>query len=171
MDAFWGSLYGNAIGVNFGGGILPVAMSVYLLYRLRKKDTGWRFVFAPILVIGIGIVYGECKFIPESGVRCSSILLPTVIAGLVHASELTEPRIDLETKLIMGFACATLAYLIGGDFLFFTGVISSVTGHSYVLGGAGICDGIFLGGLYTVAVVMIIDILGNALADQLRIHT
>gem|GEM_PF-6767990 len=165
------SLYGNILGINFGGGILPVALSLYLLYRLRAEGTGWLYTFLASLVFGIVITYGECRFVPESGIKCSLVILPFFLAVIIHVLVFMEPRIDLKTKLVLGFACATLGRLIGSDFLYLREVISSVTGHSYALGGSGICDGIFLAGPCTVALVISIEILGRALKNKLSLHT
>ena len=80
--------------------------SLYLLSRLRGKKTGWLYIFVLVLLLGTGFTYRECNFIPGTGILTSSILLPIITALLVHILAFRNPRIDTETKLILGFACA-----------------------------------------------------------------
>lgn len=169
LNILAGYLYGNAIGVNLGGGVLPVITSLYLLSRLRGKKTGWLYIFVLVLLLGIGFTYRECNFIPGTGILTSSILLPIITALLVHILAFRNPRIDTETKLILGFACAPLARLIGADLLYSAPIIASVTGQYFIIGGAGICDGLFVSGLYTIAYVDSIESM-ISLKEKFKYH-
>lgn len=126
------------LAVNVGGAIIPVLISIYLLFRgdiwLPAGVATAVMIFAthrlarPIEGLGIGL----------------PILVPPLLAALLAV--LLAPT---HTAPLVAYVCGTLGALIGADLLNLD-KIACLGAPVASIGGAGTFDGIFLNGILAV---------------------
>jgi uncharacterized membrane protein len=129
----------TVVGVNVGGAVIPVALSLYLLARMELG------LYLPVLV-GIVILVANRLARPIKGV---GIALPGFIPPLVAAlgAYLLCPTPDLRAP--SAYIASTLGILIGADLLKL-GAVGQLGAPVASVGGAGTFDAIFLGGIIAV---------------------
>jgi len=131
----------SGLAINLGGAIIPTALSIYLLFRAP---------LLPVLVSTVLMII-VCKFlarpIPGQGLTIPMFIPPIVATfmAIVLAGDMAAP---------VAFISGVLGTLIGGDVLNLAkarrlgaGIVS--------IGGAGVFDGIFLVGIFSVILTAI----------------
>jgi uncharacterized membrane protein len=151
---FFGALYpiryvervvqNTRIGVNVGGCLVPVLLSVYMLLRVPEAFPGFLGATAVVTVV--------CKFlarpIPGMGISIPVFIPPILAAGSAFAATkvLALPIADAAA---IAYVSGVLGVLVGADLLNL-GSIRSVGSPMVSIGGAGTFDGIFLTGILSV---------------------
>jgi uncharacterized membrane protein len=123
------------ISVNFGGCLIPVALSIYLFSKSG-------LALSPTL-IGITIIallsYQFSRLIPGLGIGMPVLIAPfsAAIVGLF---------LSPEHSASLAYISGTLGVLIGADLLHMKDIPKLGTPHASI-GGAGSFDGIFITGI------------------------
>jgi uncharacterized membrane protein len=125
------------IAVNVGGAIIPVILSLYLLFKNRLYARG-------VLAVGIVTAVVNLMAYPVQGV---GIATPTFMPPLVA----TVAAILLSRQYAppLAYSAGSLGTLIGGD-LMNLGKIQGLGAPVAAIGGAGTFDGIFVTGILAV---------------------
>jgi uncharacterized membrane protein len=125
---------GMVLAVNVGGALIPAAVSIYLIVRLRLLPPAF-FCAAAVAAA----VYAFARPIPGLGIAVPVYVAPAaaaiaaLIASRVHAAPLA-------------YIGGSLGTLFGGDLLLMPHLLS--LGSPLVsIGGAGTFDGIFISGI------------------------
>jgi uncharacterized membrane protein len=126
--------------VNFGGAVLPVLLSGYLLGRSRRLLEGAVAVTAVTL-----IVYELARPIPGIGIEVPTLLPPAAAALAALLVGRGEAR-------RVAYVAGSLGTLMGADVLNLHR-IPELGARVASIGGAGAFDGIFLGGLVATLLV------------------
>lgn len=126
------------IAVNVGGGIIPVAFSLYLLSHQPIPAMGALVATA----ITTTASYLFSRPIPGLGVG-----MPILVAPVTAA--LVAMVIDPEHSAPLAYICGTLGVLLGADLLHLPD-IRRLGAPVASIGGAGTFDGIFLTGIVAV---------------------
>lgn len=131
-------LRGEGIFINLGGGLIPLIISLYLIYKIPQKSS----ILWPTLFM-IFISYSLSRVIPERGVVIPAFIPPifSAIFALVFCHPFAAP---------CAFISGVLGTLIGADILHLPdfkekGFLS--------IGGAGVFDGIFLTAIFSAVLV------------------
>jgi uncharacterized membrane protein len=129
--------HGTVLTVNVGGAIIPVCLSLYLLFKNRLFLLG---------VIGTAFVAAVTHFLaqPVPGFGIALPIFVPAIATAVIAIALTRRR-----AAPLAYISGSLGTLIGADLLNL-GVVQSLGAPVASIGGAGTFDGIFVTGLLAV---------------------
>ncbi len=135
------------IGVNLGGAVLPVIISLYLMFRNR--------VFLRSLV-GIAVVayvtYNVTHVVPSQGIVSEFPwwLLPPLAASFYSVAVAVRNK---KKAASTAYVSGTMGALIGADFLHLKELLSVPgQGNMAVIGGAAILDMVFLTGIVAVIV-------------------
>ena len=142
--------YGNwAVGINTGGAIIPIVLSIYL--AIKKKIQLKNILFG-ILVVTI-ITYSVTRVVPEQGIVSPFpyFLLPAIFASLASIFlSWKNHRVAAPLAYISG----TIGVLIGADFLHLYELLISPTGAATpaIIGGANVFDMVFITGVLAVIV-------------------
>jgi uncharacterized membrane protein len=125
------------IAVNVGGAVIPVILSLYLLFKNRLYARG-------VLAVGIVTAVVNLMAYPVQGV---GIATPTFMPPLVA----TVAAILLSRQYAppLAYIAGSLGTLIGGD-LMNLGKIQGLGAPVAAIGGAGTFDGIFVTGILAV---------------------
>ena len=126
------------IAVNVGGGVIPVAFSVYLLQHNA---------LGPLTVLGaIAIQSGVCYAFsrPVAGLGVGMPIFVAPIAAAIIAVTLAPGQ-----SAPLAYVCGTLGVLIGADLLRLKDV-RAMGSPLASIGGAGTFDGVFITGLVAV---------------------
>jgi len=131
--------YGLAI--NLGGAVIPIALSIYLLFK------------APLLptLIATALMVIICKFltrpVPGRGLAIPMFIPPifATLFALILAGEFAPP---------VAYISGVLGTVIGGDLLNL-GKARRLGAGVVSIGGAGVFDGIFLVGIFSVALTAV----------------
>lgn len=129
---------GTGIAINVGGGLIPVLLSFYFLYKGWSVGCSLADIGIAILLLAI-ISKFSAKVIPGKGITLSPFIPP--IFAVLFAFIFT-PDFPALTAFISG----TLGVLIGADILNLKKAQKTASGMISI-GGAGIFDGIFLVGI------------------------
>ena len=151
----WGTSYvvpvvrrwpGTVLAVNLGGAIIPVILSLYLIFK-----SGEFFNFFLATVIVTVVVHQMARPVPGIG-----IVVPTVIPPLITAA--VALLLSRWHAPAVAYVAGSIGTLVGADLL----NLKRVTGMGAPIasiGGAGKFDGIFLTG---VAAMLLAGIIGGA---------
>jgi uncharacterized membrane protein len=135
------------VGINVGGAVIPVLVSIYLSLKNRLK---------PIRVfLGIGIVTLVTYFVtypdPEKGIVSTFPLwvLPIVIASLVSLFFYWKEK---RKAAPLAYVIGTLGVLIGADCFHLISLLENEvhTTRNAVIGGASVFDMVFITGILAV---------------------
>ena len=139
------------ISVNVGGCIIPVALSLYLIYKMILA-TGIHILIPLIIAIAINSILINSVSRPVEGLGIvTPALLPPLFTVIV--SELVfifTPPVNVFAFI---YTVGTLGSLIGADLLNLD-IIPRLGAPVASIGGAGIFDGIFLNGIFAVVLAM-----------------
>lgn len=136
---------GTVIAVNLGGAVVPLVLSIYLIFRNR-------LIWESVVAVGIVafLVHGMAR--PVSGVGIAvPIFIPPLITAVVAVS------ISRWRAGPLAYVAGSLGTLIGADLLNL-GKIQGLDAPVASIGGAGKFDGIFLNGI---TAVLLAGILGG----------
>jgi len=128
----------TVIAVNVGGGLIPVAFSLYLM--AHGMVTPWEALAAIALVAAVS--YRFARPVPGLGIAMP-LLLPPITAALVAL--LLSP----DHSAPLAYVGGTLGVLLGADVLHLKDV-RRLGAPVASIGGAGTFDGIFLTGIVAV---------------------
>jgi len=123
----------QTIAVNVGGAVIPVAFSIYLLFRAP---------LVPVLIATLGVILITrliARPVPGMGIVMPAFIPPLVSAGLAFLLARQHPA-------PVAFISGTLGTLIGADLLNWPS-FKKLGSHMISIGGAGVFDGIFLAGV------------------------
>jgi Predicted membrane protein len=126
------------VGINVGGGVIPVFFSLYLL---RHNPLPFLEV-----VLATAMVAAVCHLVSRPIPRIG-IGIPIFIPPLVAA--LTATVINPEASAPLAYICGTLGVLIGADLMRLKD-IRKIGAPVASIGGAGTFDGIFITGVVAV---------------------
>jgi len=143
-------IYGNwAVGINTGGAIIPIVLSIYLVI---KKKIQLKNILFGILVVTI-ITYSVTRVVPEQGIVSPFpyFLLPAIFASL--ASIFLSWK-NHRVAAPLAYVSGTIGVLIGADFLHLYELLISSTGAATpaIIGGANVFDMVFITGVLAVIV-------------------
>ncbi len=140
------------IGINVGGAVVPIVLSVYLI---RKKGLPFNeFLIGVILVALVSFLVTD--YVPGVGVIAEFPwwLLPPFTAFLVAAFAYWHER---PSSAALAYVSGTLGTLLGADIVRLPQILSgpapeAVNGQAPILaiGGAGVFDMVFLAGILAV---------------------
>ncbi|HEX5459802.1 MAG TPA: DUF1614 domain-containing protein [Steroidobacteraceae bacterium] len=128
---------GTVLAVNVGGAIIPVLLSLYLLFKHRL------FVLGAVGTVFVAVV---CHFLaqPVPGFGIALPIFVPAIATAIIAIALTRRR-----AAPLAYISGSFGTLIGADLLNL-GSIQALGAPVASIGGAGTFDGIFVTGLLAV---------------------
>jgi uncharacterized membrane protein len=124
----------TVVGINVGGALIPIAVSIYLLRRTR--------LYIP-MTVGVAvvalIVHGLADVVPGVGIAVPMLVPPLAAAAiaLVVAFRRAPP---------VAYVAGSMGALIGGD-LANLSRIGELGAPVVSIGGAGTFDGVFLTGI------------------------
>jgi uncharacterized membrane protein len=135
------------VGINLGGAIIPILLSIYLIF---KKKIPLKSIGIGILVVTI-IAYLVSRPEPDKGIVASFPywLLPAFFASITSVILL---RKNFKKAAPLAYISGTIGVLIGADFL----RISQLLSYSVekvtpaIIGGAVVFDMIFITGIIAV---------------------
>ncbi len=125
----------TTISLNVGGGLIPISLSLYLLFHDAVNWTD--ATLATALVAGVS--YLNSRPVPGIGIG-----MPLLIAPL--AAAIVAILINPEQSAPLAYVAGTLGVLIGADVLRL-GDIRKMGTPLASIGGAGTFDGIFITGI------------------------
>lgn len=127
----------SVLAVNLGGAIIPLLISLYLLFK-----TGVFFGVLMATAVVALIVHKLSRLVPGMGITVPALIPPVVaaIAAIVLAPSNSPP---------VAYISGTMGTLIGADILNI-GKIRRLNAPVASIGGAGTFDGIFFTGIMAV---------------------
>ena len=138
---------GTIIAINVGGAVIPIALSLYLLF---KND-----IWLPA-IIGTAVVSAVCYAVAEP-VRGAGIAIPLFIPPLVACG--ISCIVAWSRAAPVAYVSGSLGTLIGADLMNF-GAIRDLGTPVASIGGAGTFDGIFVTGIGAVLLAALIGSIG-----------
>ena len=126
------------IAINVGGGVIPVAFSLYLFIALDLH-------IADVMFVG-GIV-ALVSYLFSRPVKGMGIMMPILVAPL--AAALAAMMINQPQSAPLAYIGGTLGVLVGADLLRIMDV-RQLRARLASIGGAGTFDGVFLTGIIAV---------------------
>jgi len=129
---------GTLLAVNVGGALVPIGVSIYLLWR-----------WPDLLPKAIAATAAMSLLIYQlaTPVKGMGIAVPTLIPPIMAA--VVAVLLDRDRAALLAYVSGSLGVLIGAD-IFNLGVISRLGAPVASIGGAGTFDGIFLTGIIAV---------------------
>jgi uncharacterized membrane protein len=142
--------YGNwAVGINIGGAVIPIVLSIYLIIKNKIQPLN---IIVGIVVVTI-ITYFVTSVEPTSGIisRYPYFLLPAIFASLVSVFLLWN---DFRRAAPLAYISGTIGVLIGADVLHLYELLSYSASKttSAVIGGAVVFDMIYITGILAVVI-------------------
>ena len=128
----------TVIAINFGGAIIPILFSMYLL---KNSDLNMPEVILAIFLVSI-ISYAVSRPIMGFGIG-----IPILVAPL--AAAVIAITLNVELRAPLAYIAGTLGVIIGADIFRIKDVKKLGTPFASI-GGAGTFDGIFITGLIAV---------------------
>jgi uncharacterized membrane protein len=141
-------VYGNwMVGINTGGAIIPIVLSVYLAIKNRINTLRLFIGIAFVTVVTYFVTYPD----PEKGIVSvfPFWLLPVVTASLASIILLWKEK---QKAAPFAYICGTLGVLLGADFFHLWELLgmSIKVKTPAIIGGASVFDMVFLTGLLAV---------------------
>lgn len=158
IDEFFGISFSNIhlfeynnwiVGINTGGAIIPVILSVYLFIKNKLKLSK---IFLGILIIAV-ITFFVTEPIPQRGIvaKFPFWILPIFFASLVSIILSWK---EIQKAAPFAYISGTIGVLIGADFFHLISLIETEIEQTRfaVIGGANIFDMVFITGILAVFV-------------------
>jgi uncharacterized membrane protein len=135
------------VGINAGGAIIPLALSIYLSIKNKLKNTQILFGIALVSVVTFLVTHPD----PEKGIVSTFPfwLLPIVIASLISIFfSWKEKRKAAPLAYVVG----TVGVLIGADVVHLISLLNFEihSTRNAVIGGASVFDMVFITGILAV---------------------
>jgi uncharacterized membrane protein len=134
---------GTVIAVNLGGAIIPVCLSVYLVFRNGLFGKG---------LIGVAILT-LCVHLMAYPVRGVGIAVPMLVPPVVAA--IVGLLLSRTYAAPLAYVSGSLGTLLGADILNL-GRIGDLGAPIASIGGAGTFDGVFLTGIISVLLISLV---------------
>jgi uncharacterized membrane protein len=142
------------LAINVGGALIPLTISILLLIKLAILNI---YVFIEsfiVIIVTMIISYIFSRAIPGVGIAVPG-LIPPLIAALTTLIIIHDPSYAVPVAYIGG----VLGSLLGADILRLRRELYkfiNIYGASFLsIGGAGTFDGIYLSGLFAVALALL----------------
>jgi len=136
---------GWMVGVNLGGAVLPVIISLYLMVKNR--------VFVRVVggIIVVAYITYNFTYVSNVGIVCPFPLwlLPPVVASMYSVIVAIKSRGKAAS---IAYSSGTMGALIGADFFHLHELLMLPPHGMAVIGGASIFDMVFLTGIIAVMV-------------------
>ncbi len=128
----------TVIAVNFGGALVPLFLSIYLMLK-------WNLFLEPVMGVMLvaGITYLLARPIPGLGIGLP-VFIPPILAAMAAVLLSTG-----EHAPVVAYISGTMGTLLGADILHLKD-IAKLNAPVASIGGAGTFDGIFLTGIIAV---------------------
>ncbi len=127
----------QTIAINVGGALIPTGFSIYLMPHAPVLAT----LVSTVAVILVARLFA--RVVPGVGITMPGFITPLVSAGLALLLARNHPA-------PVAFISGTLGTLIGADLLNWPH-FDEVGSYMISIGGAGVFDGVFLSGIFAVA--------------------
>jgi uncharacterized membrane protein len=127
----------TVIAINLGGAVIPVLLSIYLIF---KHGMVLRTLLAVVIVSLV--VYAAARPLRGIGIAVPMFVPPFVAAG-------TALLLSPDSAPVIAYVAGTLGTLIGGDLMNLR-KLRGLGAPIASIGGAGTFDGIFLAGIIAV---------------------
>jgi len=137
----------TVLAVNVGGALIPLAISLYLLYDSVVISGG--YLVMGLALAGVAVVTVVTKLVarPVPGLGIATPFFIPPLAALIAALVLSTFAGEVPAAaVIIAYVSGTLGTLIGADLLNL-GHIAELGAPMASIGGAGTFDGIFLSGI------------------------
>lgn len=136
------------IALNLGGALIPLMISLYLASRLVVLGFDLAHALLGVLIVAL-FTFSVSKTVPGIGIVTPAFLPPL-------ASALTSILITGGSfySIPLSYISGTLGTLIGGDVLRLWRDWDRLNAPIVSIGGAGTFDGIYLTGIFSVALVL-----------------
>ena len=143
------------VSINVGGALLPIIVSLYLLYSIPLKSpdpisTYMKVLF--VLAVETVVVYRSSRLIKGLGIATPAFVPPITVA---IATTFVHMLLGTSCPTQIAYIGGTLGTLIGADLLNMR-KISELGAPMVSIGGAGTFDGIYTTGLISVLLVLIL---------------
>ncbi|MDN5869840.1 MAG: DUF1614 domain-containing protein [Nitrococcus sp.] len=125
---------GTVIAINVGGALIPIVLSIYLLFKNKLYIAS---------LLGIAAVACTVHLL-AAPVPGAGISVPAFVPGL--ATTIVALLLSRAYAAPLAYVCGSLGTLIGGDLLNL-GQVQQLDTAVASIGGAGMFDGIFITGL------------------------
>jgi len=129
--------HGTVLAINVGGAIIPICLSIYLLFKHQLFLLG---------AIGTAFVAVVCHFLAQP-IPGFGIALPIFVPAV--ATAIIAVALSRRRAAPLAYISGSLGTLIGADLLNL-GAVQSLGAPVASIGGAGSFDGIFVTGLLAV---------------------
>ena len=129
--------HGTILAINVGGAIIPICLSLYLLFKHRLFLLG---------AVGTAFVAVVCHFLAQP-IPGFGIALPIFVPAV--ATAIIAVALSRRRAAPLAYIAGSLGTLIGADLLNL-GAVQSLGAPVASIGGAGTFDGIFVTGLLAV---------------------
>jgi uncharacterized membrane protein len=139
---------GLMIALNFGGCILPVAVSAYLIFGMLKKN-GYALSGVGASVIVVALVTNHFSIVTKGGVSVPFFIPPLVAAACALITGRGRGYPSSQIAYISG----SLGTLLGADLLNLPNLWGWMGPTIASIGGAGVFDGIFLSAIFAVLLI------------------
>jgi hypothetical protein len=135
------------IGINMGGAVIPIILSIYLFFKNKLYSLK---IFLSIVIVA-SITYFVTEPIPEKGIvaKFPFWLLPIFFASL---TSIIISWKDIQKAAPYAYISGTIGVLIGADFFHLISLLGTKmqTTQVAVIGGASIFDMVFITGILAV---------------------
>jgi len=133
----------TVIAVNLGGALIPIAVSMYLLFKFPD--------IVPFAALGVLVVSFISHLVskPVKGVGIVSPALISPIAAAIFSIAISVEFLIANETFVLAYVCGVLGTLIGAD-VSNLGKIKKIGAPIASIGGAGTFDGVFLSGIIAV---------------------
>jgi len=137
----------TVLAVNVGGALIPVVISLYLLYKSIQIAGGFEILWLALLGVAIVTVVTKLVARPVPGLGIATPFFIPPLAALLAALILSLFAGGAAgAPVIIAYVSGTLGTLIGAD-LMNLNHIAELGAPMASIGGAGTFDGIFLSGI------------------------
>lgn len=137
------------VGVNTGGAIIPILLSVYLIIRKKLPLSKVALGIVVVSIITFFVTYPK----PDKGIVSPFpfFLLPAFFASIVSVFLLWK---NFRQAAPLAYVSGTIGVLIGADFLHLPELLSHSLSKTTpaVIGGANVFDMVFITGILAVIV-------------------
>ncbi len=143
------------LALNIGGAIIPLIISATIIVLLSVSDTVFLPASALATIFTLTVVYRLARIVDSVGV-----VVPTLIPAIVSSSTSLIIVEALSKPLVyagpIAYVAGCLGTLIGADILKIRDMVESGA-SSISIGGLGSFDGIYVAGLLSVVITLILQ--------------
>lgn len=146
----------TVVAINLGGAVVPILISIYLLlWSIPKCSSNLYMTYFKVLLVLVVVTLGTCK----SSRVIKGLGIATLVFGPPIITALSTIFVDWINPTFcptqIAYVGGTLGTLIGADLLNLN-KLSELAAPIVSIGGAGTFDGIYITGLASVMMVLLI---------------